>query len=261
MDLGLSGRCAIVTGASRGIGLAVTRALHAEGVSVVAVSRSGSAELTALGGSGVRAIPADLADPHQPAAVVAAALDAFGRLDVLVNNVGAVKPRLGGFLSVTDDDWITTLTINLLAAVRMTRAALPALIAGDGGSIVTVSSVNAALPDPLVIDYSAAKAALANFSKALSKEVGPAGVRVNTVSPGPVATDLWLGAGGVAAAIANATGGRPEAVADRAAGDSVTGRFTRPEEVADLVAYLASARAANVTGADFTIDGGLVSTL
>lgn len=262
MDLGLSGKSAIVTGASRGIGLAVTRALLAEGASVVAVSKNGSAELKALEDGGrLRAVTADLTDPHQPPGVVTAALDLFGRLDVLVNNVGAVRPRLGGFLSVTDDDWITTMTINLLSAVRMTRAALPALLAGDAGSIVTVSSVNAALPDPLVIDYSAAKAALTNFCKSLSKEVGPAGVRVNTVSPGPVATDLWLGEGGVAAAVASATGGRPEAVAERAASDAVTGRFTRPEEVADLVTFLAGARATNITGADFTIDGGLITTL
>jgi NAD(P)-dependent dehydrogenase (short-subunit alcohol dehydrogenase family) len=106
-----------------------------------------------------------------------------------------------------------------------------------------------------------AKAALANFSKALSKEVGPQGIRVNTVSPGPVSTALWLGDDGVAAAIARAGGGEPEAVATRAADDSVTGRFTHPQEVADLVLLLASDRTGNVTGADFVIDGGLVTTL
>ncbi len=125
---------------------------------------------------------------------------------------------------------------------------------------MTVSSVNAFLPDPAVIDYSAAKAALTNFCKSLSKELGPRGVRVNTISPGPVETALWLADDGVAATVARASGGRPDEVVRGAAAQSVTGRFTRPEEVADLVLLLASDRAGNVTGADFVIDGGLVST-
>jgi NAD(P)-dependent dehydrogenase (short-subunit alcohol dehydrogenase family) len=133
-------------------------------------------------------------------------------------------------MSVTDDDWLFTLTINLL-------------------------------PDPLVIDYCAAKAGLANFCTSLSKEVGPRGVRVNTVSPGPVGTDLWLGEHGVAATVAAAGGGDPKAVAQGAASQSVTGRFTRPDEVADLVVLLASERTGNVTGADLVIDGGLLTTL
>jgi NAD(P)-dependent dehydrogenase (short-subunit alcohol dehydrogenase family) len=126
---------------------------------------------------------------------------------------------------------------------------------------VTISSVNAYLPDPLVVDYSAAKAALANFSKSLSKEVGPHGIRVNTVSPGPVETDLWLGEHGVAQTVGQAAGLSPAEVVEQAAAGSVTGRFTRPTEIADLVLLLASDRAGNVTGADFSIDGGLVQTL
>ena len=147
-----------------------------------------------------------------------------------------------------------------MAAVRATRAVLPGMLAARNGAIVNICSVNSVLPDPAVIDYSAAKAALASFSKALSKEVGPQGIRVNTVSPGPVATDLWLGAGGVAATVSQATGARPEDVAQGAASAMVTGRFSRPEEVADLVVLLASDVTGNVTGADIRIDGGLVPT-
>ena len=134
------------------------------------------------------------------------------------------------------------------------------MLAAGSGSIVTISSVNAALPDPGVIDYSAAKAALSNFCKALSKEVGGKGMRVNTVSPGPVATALWLGAGGVAETVAKATGATPQQVAEGAAKASVTGRFSQPEEIAHAVLLLASDRSANITGADITIDGGLIPT-
>jgi NAD(P)-dependent dehydrogenase (short-subunit alcohol dehydrogenase family) len=255
MDLQLAGKTAVVTGASKGIGLAVVRALTAEGVQVTAGARH-FAELP----EGARAMQADLSTPDGPAGLIEDAVGAYGRLDILVNNVGAAHPRPGGFLSITDEDWISTLTLDLLAAVRATRAALPHLLESRG-TIVTVASVNAVLPDPLVMDYSAAKAALASFCKSLSKEVGPRGVRVNTISPGPVSTDLWLGADGVAATVGGATGLAPEEIQKRAAGDAVTGRFTTPDEVAALVVIAASDRIGNVTGADFIIDGGLVSTL
>src|SRR6266513_5480907 len=134
--------------------------------------------------------------------------------------------RTGGFVSVTDEMWQATLELNLLAAVRATRAALPVMLAAGRGSIVTICSVNSTMADPAVIDYGAAKAALANFCKALSREVGGRGIRVNTVSPGPVATALWLGEDGVAATVARATGAKPEEVAAQAARQMVTGRFT-----------------------------------
>lgn len=262
MDLNLSNKIAVVTGASRGIGLAITRALAGEGVRVVAGARELATELSQLAHHDhVRPEQIDLATPEGPGRLVNAAVTAFGGLDILVNNVGAVTPRTNGFLSVTDDDWAATLTINLLTAVRTTRAALPHLLARGAGSIITIASINATLPDPLVIDYSAAKAALLNLNKALSKEFGPHGIRVNTISPGPVSTALWLGDHGVAATIGQANGADPAAVAERAAADAVTNRFTRPEEVADLVLLLASDRATNITGADIIIDGGMKPSL
>jgi NAD(P)-dependent dehydrogenase (short-subunit alcohol dehydrogenase family) len=258
MDLRLNGLIAVVTGASRGIGLAVTRGLVAEGVRVTAGALKSSAELDELAGTGlVRVVEVDLAAPDGPAQLVAAAGD---RIDILVNNVGAAPARPGGFAGITDEDWQATLNLDLMAAVRATRAALPLMLAASKGAIVNISSVNASLPDPGVMDYSAAKAALANFSKALSKEVGPHGIRVNTISPGPVATDLWLGQAGVAATVSHATGASPQDVQSQAAHQMVTGRFSRPDEVADLVLILASDRTANVTGADITIDGGLIPT-
>jgi NAD(P)-dependent dehydrogenase (short-subunit alcohol dehydrogenase family) len=153
------------------------------------------------------------------------------------------------------------LIINFLAAVRTTRAAPPRLLDRGGGSILTICSVNAFLPDPLVIDYSAAKAALLNFSQSVSKEFGPRGVRVNAVSPGSVATPLWLGDDGVAAEVGKAKHADPEAAARQAAAERVTGRFTHSREVADVVLLLASDRAGNLTGADLVIDGGLVHTM
>jgi NAD(P)-dependent dehydrogenase (short-subunit alcohol dehydrogenase family) len=254
-DHSLAGTTAIVTGASRGIGLAVVRALSGAGARVIAGARASTPELAALD---VEFVAVDLTDPAAPDALVAAA---GGPVGVLVNNVGATPARPGGFLSVTDADWARTIDINLMAAVRTTRAVLPGMISAGAGAIVTVASVNATLPDPLVIDYSAAKSALLSFSKALSKEVGPHGIRMNTVSPGPVATDLWLGGGGVAETVSSAGGGDPADVAKAAAAQMVTGRFTTPDEVAALVLFLAGPAAANITGSDMVIDGGLITTI
>ena len=167
MELGLKGKVAVVTGASKGIGLAVTKALVAEGARVIAGARDVGSELRSLAeGGAVDAVSIDLATPDGPQALVAEA-QKYGGLDVVVNNVGAVALRLEGFASVTDDQWLSSFNLNFMAAVRTTRAALPLLAQRGGGAIVTVSSVNAFLPDPGIIDYCAAKAALTNFSQSV----------------------------------------------------------------------------------------------
>ncbi len=261
MKLDLTGKTAVVTGASRGIGLAVAQALVREGVSVTAGSLNASAELTALADEGdLKVVLDDLTTTAGCQALVDTAVGEFGGIDILVNNVGGVRPRTDGFLEVTDADWLWALDVNLLSAVRATRAAVPHLLERAPAAITTICSVNATLPDPGVIDYSAAKGALTNLCKALSKELGPE-IRVNTISPGPVRTDLWLGASGVAATVGGASGADPGDVVRRQEAEASTGRFTTPAEVADLVLFLASDRSGNTTGSDFLIDGGLVTTL
>ncbi|MEU0965486.1 SDR family oxidoreductase [Streptomyces sp. NPDC005917] len=254
----LQDRTAVVTGASKGIGLAVAEALVAAGANVVAVARTSSPGLDGLvKAGGARWVGLDLTTPDSAERLV----DAAGpRVDILVNNVGAAPARPGGFLGVSDAEWRQTFEVNLFATLAVTRAVLPRMLEAGRGSIVNIGSVNAELPDPLVVDYSAAKAALVNFSKALSKEFGPRGVRVNSVSPGPVETDLWLGGGGVADTVSAAGGLRPDEVMAQAAAATASGRFSRPREIADLVVFLAGDRAANILGSDLRIDGGFVPT-
>jgi NAD(P)-dependent dehydrogenase (short-subunit alcohol dehydrogenase family) len=260
MELGLAGRRAIVTGASKGIGLALTRRLVSEGATVIGGSRETTQELKELAAGGrVTAVNVDLTSATGPEELVAAALS-DGPVDVLVNNAGAVTPRVDGFLSVTDDEWRRTIELTFLAAVRTTRAVLSHMVDRRRGVVINTASVNSILPDPLVIDYSAAKAALASFSKGLSKEVGRNGIRVNAVAPGPVSTGLWLGDNGVAASVSAAAGESADNVARNAVTSAATGRFTTAEEVADLIAFLVSDRAANITGVDYVIDGGLIQT-
>jgi NAD(P)-dependent dehydrogenase (short-subunit alcohol dehydrogenase family) len=231
-------------------------------MTVAAGALDGSAELRDLADeSDVLIVLDDLTTQAGCGALIDQAVTRYGGIDLLINNVGGVHPRTNGFLHVTDDDWEWALKLNLFSGIRATRAAVPHLLRRAPASIVTICSVNASLPDPGVIDYSAAKAALRSLCKSLSKELGPAGIRVNTVSPGPVETGLWLGAGGVAETVGQAHGIDPEAVKAAAVSGTPTGRFTRPTEVAQLVLLLASNTAGNITGTDVLIDGGMVTTV
>jgi NAD(P)-dependent dehydrogenase (short-subunit alcohol dehydrogenase family) len=261
VDLQLTDKVAVVTGAGAGIGLAVSRMLAQEGARVVAASRA-TETLDEL--DDVTGLAIDLSKPAAPARLIERTIDDHGRLDVLVNNVGGVRMRLQGFLATSDEDFEWALQLNFFIALRATRAALPHMVEQGGGAIVNVASVNAFFqPDTGTVDYGAAKAALVNLSKSLAQEFGPKGVHVNCVSPGPVGTDLWLGDHGVAATVAAATGVDADTARQNVIegiGGFATGRFTTPEEVATLVALLASERTANVTGANYIIDGGLIKT-
>ena len=261
MDLNLDGKVAVVTGAGKGIGLAVTKALAAEGAHVVAGSRT-TGSLDGL--EGVTPVAVDLTARDGAAQLVRLAIEEHGRLDVLVNNVGAVRMRTQGFLGTSDEDFAWAMEMNFFIALRASRAALAVMVEKGSGAIVNVASVNAFFqPDAATIDYGAAKAALVNLTKTLSQEFGPHGIRVNAVSPGPVATDLWLGDHGVAATVAKDTGVDAETARKTiiaGIGGFATGRFTTPEEVAALITFLSSDRTANITGVNYLIDGGLIKT-
>jgi NAD(P)-dependent dehydrogenase (short-subunit alcohol dehydrogenase family) len=268
VPLDLTCKIAVVTGAGKGIGAAVTRELLDAGARVVAGSRKASNDLAGLAPDQVLAtLDVDLSDAEGPGRLVAVATERFGGLDVLVNNMGGLAgggPRFGGFLSVSDADWLTSVELNLLSAVRATRAAVPVMLERGGGAIVNVGSINATLPDPSVVDYSATKAALTNLGKSLSAEFAPQGIRVNTVSPGPVRTPFWTAPGGIGEQLATAIGtdldGAMRAMADGLGGIKL-GRFGTAEEIAHLVVFLASPAAAWITGSDVVIDGGLTKTL
>jgi len=258
MDLQLTDKVAVVTGANTGIGLVITEALVAEGAFVVAGSRS-TENLDGL--DRVTAVAVNLLAEDGPALLVQRAIDEHGRLDVLVNNVGAVRIRVDGFLATSDVEFEWALQMNFFTGLRATRAALGPMLERGSGSIVNVASVNSFFqPDAATIDYGVAKAAVVNLGKSLSQEFGPRGIRVNCVSPGQVSTDLWLGEHGVAATFAQATGVDADTVRETAASAIATGRFTTPQEVATLVTMLASDRTANVTGVNYVIDGGLIKT-
>ena len=193
------------------------------------------------------------------------ALATHGRVDVLVNNMGGVRLRLGGFLATSYEEFEWAMQMNFFSALRATRAAVTQMVKQPGGgAVVNIRSVNAFVqPDGGTIDHGAAKAAMLNLNKSLAQELGPKRIRVNAISPGPVSTDLWLGTDGVAQTVAKAMGtdadtARAKVIAG--IGGLVTGRVTTPEEVPTLAVMLASPRTGNVTGSNFVIDGGLVKT-
>jgi putative oxidoreductase len=252
--MSLQGKTAIVTGASRGIGLAITRALAAEGAHVVGAARTVTDDLEQAAS---RAYALDLASETGPRELVERTLAEFGRLDVLVNNVGAFDARIDGFASVTDAQWLATLEINLLSTVRAIRAGLPSIVE-HRGTIVNIGSISARIPQVAVVDYAAAKAALINLSQTLAEELGPQGVTVNTVSPGPTRTPAWESRNGFGAALATASGqALDEFLASFPAQAGLsTGRLTEPDEVAAVVVLLATGRARNINGANLVVDGG-----
>jgi NAD(P)-dependent dehydrogenase (short-subunit alcohol dehydrogenase family) len=258
MDLELTDKVAVVTGANKGIGLAITNALVAEGAYVIAGSLS-TENLDGL--DRVTPVRVNLLAADGPAMLVQRAIDEHGRLDVLVNNVGAVRIRVDGFLATSDEEFEWALQMDFFTGLRATRAALGPMLEQGSGAIVNIASVNSFFqPDAATVDYGVAKAAVVNLSKSLSQEFGPKGIRVNCVSPGQVSTDLWLGEQGVAETFAKATGVDADTIRQAAASGIATGRFTTPQEVATLVTMLASDRTANVTGVNYVIDGGLIKT-
>jgi NAD(P)-dependent dehydrogenase (short-subunit alcohol dehydrogenase family) len=257
MNLELTNRTVVVTGAGRGIGLATVRLLVEEGASVIAITRSDSPELIETGAA---VAVADLGYPDGIATAVEAIGPSLDRVDALVNNVGGGSGgETDGFLALDDGIWGQMLDINLMSAVRMSRALLPALIARRG-AIVNVSSIGAWQPAGPPLAYNVAKAALKALGKGLAEEFGPAGVRVTTVSPGPTRTDVWEADDGLGAKLAAAAGIPLNALVQQLPSmlGMVTGQIAEPTEVAGLIAFLLSPYAASITGSDHRIDGGAV---
>jgi NAD(P)-dependent dehydrogenase (short-subunit alcohol dehydrogenase family) len=257
-SLELNGRRALVTGGTKGVGEAVVTALRDAGAKVLTTARSKPEQLADPN----LFVTADVSTPEGCATVTQAVQERLGGVDIIVHVVGGSSAPAGGYAVLNDGEWDKALGQNLFAAVRLDRALLPAMVEQGSGVIVHITSIQRVLPLPeATIAYAAAKAALGNYSKGLSKEVSPKGVRVVRVSPGWVETD---GAVGLVTEIARQNGtdyeGAKKIVMDSLGGIPI-GRPTKPKEVADLVAFLVSPRAGSITGAEYVIDGGTVPTV
>ena len=259
----LAGRIALVTGASRGIGRAIALELAEAGADLV-INARGSAALDAVAaeirarGRDVEAVPADVATEAAAPLVVERTIARFGRVDVLVNNAGKGSPKR--LLDLTEEDWHASFELNFMSAVRLSLACVPLMRARGGGRIVNISSRVGRQPDPYFAPYAAAKAALINFTKSLANAFSKDGVLANCVVPGLVRTEAVLEA---ARKSAEATGKTVEEVLAETlrARPIPAGRMGEPADVAGLVVFLASPRASWITGATFTVDGGIVPTV
>ncbi|MEP9389195.1 SDR family oxidoreductase [Mesorhizobium sp. KR9-304] len=252
-----AGKRVLVTGGTKGAGEAIVRRMSAAGALVATAARSGAGRE-----SPAFFIKADLATLAGTEAVAAAVLERFGGLDIIVHCLGGSHAPGGGFAALTEDLWQDELNLNLLAAVRLDRMLLPQMIERGSGIVIHVTSIQRRLPlHESTIAYAAAKAALTNYSKALSKELGPKGVRVNAVSPGWI---LTTASENLAKRVAESAGTDEETARQGimdALGGIPIGRPAWPEEVAELVAFLASDRAAAIHGSEYVIDGGTIPTV
>lgn len=261
MDLGLRGRACIVTGASRGIGLATARLLAAEGAGVLMVARGAEALERAASecGDTAHALAADVTEPDAAERIVAACAGRFGSVDALVNNAGTT--RAVPLDELTDDDWQGQWELHAMAPMRLMRAAAPRMAEAGWGRIVNVCSSSGKRPSLRNMAYSVTKSAQLSLSRAFADAYAARGVLVNAVAPGVVATPLWTEPGGMADQVAAAEGSDRDDVLAALDAKIPIGRVGTEDEIAAVIAFLCSERASNVAGAAWSVDGGSVPTI